>query len=135
MLQSRFPKLLIPALPQWFTLTLSTMSSLTPIYATYYLASSPDAPEPPSPTSDAGFMPPKSDLDDMACAAFDFMIPTSRTKEVRGLLVSGAKKGEEGGTDVMREVVRVVLEYTKVTRSNVGHHRFLTHRDWTKRLM
>lgn len=138
MLQSRFPKLLLPSLPSWFTLTLGTLSSLSPLYSTYYLSSAPDAPEPPSPTSDAGFMPPKNNLDDLACAAFDFMIPTSRMKEVKGLLVRPAdgmgtaagggagggkgRKGEDGleGTDVLRELMRVVLEYTKITRANVG---------------
>lgn len=117
-LQSRFSKSLAPCLPEYLSLTLSTLASLQPVFETYYLASSPDAPEPPSPTSDAGFMPPKNNVDDLACAAFDFLTPVVRAAAVKDVLVTGPK-GREDGTDVLRAVISMVAFYIQVTRENV----------------
>lgn len=132
MLQSRFPKLLLPSLPAWFTLTLSTLTSLEPLYEKYYLSTGVDAAEPPSPT-DSNFasaqgarIAQRADLDDMACAAFDFMIPTGRMKELKVVLVQPSQSQTHGqggvgeGTEVMRRVIGVVGTYMRVTRTNVS---------------
>ncbi|KAI9638767.1 armadillo-type protein [Dioszegia hungarica] len=94
--QSSFPRLLTPHLPLYLSTTLSNLTSLLPTFQTYYLSSAPDAPEPPSPTSDAGFVVPKNDLDDMACAAFDFVTPLVRLPKMKGEMISG-ENGERAG--------------------------------------
>lgn len=110
--QSSFPKLLTPHLHSYISTTLNNLTSLIPVFEKYYLSISPDAPEPPSPTSDAGFVIPKNDLDDLACAAFDFVTPLVRLPKV--------KEEMERGQGLAEGLVRCVLAYTQVTRSNVS---------------
>ena len=85
----------------------------------YYLSSSEDAPEPPSPTPDVGFIAPRMDLDDLACAVFDFLTPIVRTTKAAPNLVSG-ETGKETGTQMMEKIFGLVLCYIQVTRANVS---------------
>jgi hypothetical protein len=118
-LQSAFPKILLPEIPSFLHLSLSTLSALFPLFTLYYLSTADEAHEPPSPTSDVGFVAPKMDMDDLACAAFDFLTPIARThKAAPELVVEGTATG------VLYGLVETVLGYTQVTRENVS----VTHR-------
>jgi hypothetical protein len=96
--------------------TLLNLTSLLPTFQTFYLSSSPDAPEPPSPASDAGFVVPKNDLDDLACAAFDFVTPLVRLPKAKGEMIDGERAARQA-----EELVACILVYTQVTRTNVRH--------------
>ncbi|KAK4689861.1 importin-9, partial [Tremellales sp. Uapishka_1] len=111
--QSTFKPYITSALPSFFHLALQNLTSLLPLFTAHYVSSDPDAPEPPSPTSDAGFNGPKMDLDDLACAVFDFLTPAVRTPKIAPILVKN-----EVGTDVMENIIGIVLAYTQVTREN-----------------
>ncbi|GFZ49805.1 hypothetical protein JCM24511_07208 [Saitozyma sp. JCM 24511] len=112
-LQSAFPKILLPEIPSFLHLSLSTLSALFPLFTLYYLSTADEALEPPSPTSDVGFVAPKMDIDDLACAAFDFLTPIARThKAAPELVVEGTATG------VLQGLVETVLGYTQVTREN-----------------
>jgi hypothetical protein len=54
------------------------------------------------------------DIDDLACAAFDFLTPVVRTNKAGPELVI-----DGSGTRVMDGIVGVVLNYTQITRDNV----------------
>ncbi|WWD20442.1 hypothetical protein CI109_104918 [Kwoniella shandongensis] len=108
-----FPKVIAPELPNYIRLSIHNLQSLLPVFTTFYLSSDPDAPEPPSPTSDAGMMDPKIDITDLACAIFDFLTPAVRTKAAPAIMVEGEK-----GSELMESTVRIVLDYTQVTREN-----------------
>lgn len=60
---------------------------------------------------------PKNDLDDLACAAMDFITPLVRSPKAKGEMISGM--GSEVG-DVGRGLIGCVLVYTQVSRSNVS---------------
>lgn len=114
-LQSAFPKILLPEIPSFLHLSLSTLSTLFPLFTLYYLSTADEAHEPPSSTSDVGFVAPKMDIDDLACAAFDFLTPIARThKAAPELVVEGTATG------VLQGLVETVLGYTQVTRENVS---------------
>jgi hypothetical protein len=61
---------------------------------------------------------PKNDLDDLACAAFDFVTPLARLPKMKGEMVSGENGERAGG--LAEGLVRCILAYTQVTRSNVS---------------
>jgi hypothetical protein len=67
-------------------------------------------------------MPPKNNVDDLSCAAFDFLTPVVRAAAVKDVLVSGTK-GREDGSDTLCAVVAMVAFYIRVTRENVRIHR------------
>ncbi|WVR07905.1 hypothetical protein IAU60_004948 [Kwoniella sp. DSM 27419] len=108
-----FPKAIAPYLPEYIRLSVLNLTSLSNLFHTFYLSSDPDAPEPPSPTSDIGMMDLKVDITDLACAVFDFLTPAVRTKSAPAVLVDGSN-----GSGLMRGIIDVVLDYTQVTREN-----------------
>jgi hypothetical protein len=89
------------------------------MFQAYYLSSDSDAPEPPSPSSDAGFQTAKLDLDDLGCAIFDFLVAAVRVKKAKALLVIG-EGASETGTDLLKGLVDGVLGWTRITRENVS---------------
>ncbi|KAK8849809.1 hypothetical protein IAR55_005145 [Kwoniella newhampshirensis] len=108
-----FPKVIAPELPNYIQLAVLNLQSLLPLFTTFYLSSDPNAPEPPSPTSDTGMMDPKIDITDLACAVFDFLTPAVRTKAAPAIMMDGEK-----GSELMQSIISVVLDYTQVTREN-----------------
>lgn len=95
------------------------------MFETFYLSSSPDAPEPPSPTTDAGFVVSKNGLDDLACAAFDFVTPLVRLPKAKGDMVR-ERGGVEAAGMVPDALIHCVLVYMRVTRTNVSKIRIDT---------
>ncbi|ORY34633.1 armadillo-type protein [Naematelia encephala] len=93
--QNSFPKLLTSSLPTYLRLSIQNLAALLPSFQTYYLSTDPSAPEPPSSTADVGFVAPKMDLDDLACAVFDFLTPVVRSAKLADILVQNEKAGEE----------------------------------------
>ena len=59
------------------------------------------------------------ELDDLACAIFDFLIPAVRTTRAAASLVT-SEKGEEAGTELMEGILGVVLGYVQVTKANAS---------------
>ncbi|OCF34393.1 hypothetical protein I316_03907 [Kwoniella heveanensis BCC8398] len=108
-----FPKAIAPYLAEYIRLSVANLTSLSPLFTAFYLSSDPDAPEPPSPTSDVGMLDPKIDITDLSCAIFDFLTPAVRTKGAPAILLN-----EDRASDLLQGVVAVVLEYTQVTREN-----------------
>jgi len=109
---SSFPRMVAPQLPNYIQLTLSTLSSLLPVFISHYVSTAAEAEIPPSPTPDVGFVAQQSTIDGLVCAIFDFLTPAVRRENVQSMF-------EEGG--VLRELVSLVLDYTQVTRTNVSH--------------
>lgn len=109
---SSFPRMVGPQLTNYIQLTLQTLESLLPIFNSHYVSTDPNAPMPPSPTSDIGFATQQSSIDDLVCAMFDFLTPAVRRDNVQAMFT-------EGGA--LKELVGLVLEYTQVTRTNVGN--------------
>lgn len=62
---------------------------------------------------------PKIDIPDLASAIFDYLTPTVRTKSAAGVLVEGQDDSARA-TAVLEDLVRVVQEFTQVTRENVS---------------
>lgn len=65
---------------------------------------------------------PKNDLDDLACAAFDFLTPVVRLPKAKSEMVK-VEEGEERAGEVARGLIGCVLAYTQVTRANVSSAR------------
>jgi hypothetical protein len=114
-LTSAFPRIIAPHLPALLTYATSNLQGYSPQFLQYYVSSDPDAPEPPSPTSDVGFGAQQNTIEDLACAIFDFLTPAVRQKSVETLL-GGGSEAEQWA----RGVVELVLLYTRVTRTNVS---------------
>jgi importin-9 len=100
----------------------TTLQGYSPQFLQYYASSDPEAPEPPSPTSDVGFGAQQSTLEDLGCAIFDFLTPAVRQKGVETTL-GGRTQAEHWS----KNVVELVLLYTRVTRSNVSDIPFMPH--------
>ncbi|KIR36656.1 hypothetical protein I352_01614 [Cryptococcus deuterogattii MMRL2647] len=117
--QSAFPRIIAPNVPSFIRLAILNLQSLLPLFTAFYLSTNDDAPEPPSPTSDsgAGMSDPKIDIPDLASAIFDYLTPTVRTKSAAGVLVEGQDDSARA-TAVLEDLVRVVQEFTQVTREN-----------------
>jgi hypothetical protein len=114
---SCFPRMIGPQLPNYLQLTLQTLESLLPIFNSHYVSTDPNAPTPPSPTSDIGFVAQQSTIDELVCAIFDFLTPAVRRDNVQTMFT------EDGA---LKELVRLVLDYTQVTRTNVsGNSQFI----------
>lgn len=114
-LLSAFPRIIAPHLPSLLQYATTTLQGYSPQFLQYYASSDPDAPEPPSPTSDLGFGAQQDTVEDLACAIFDFLTPAVRPKSVETLL-GGSSQAEQWA----RSVVELVLIYTRVTRTNVS---------------
>ncbi|KAK1923454.1 armadillo-type protein [Papiliotrema laurentii] len=112
-----FPKVITSNLTTYIPLAIHNLQSLLPLFTSHYVSTGSNASEPPSPTSDAGFVTPTNGIDDLACTIFDFLTPAVRHQKALALLVSG-EKGSEQGSDTLRQVLDLVLRYTQVTRSN-----------------
>ncbi|OWZ73050.1 hypothetical protein AYX14_01478 [Cryptococcus neoformans] len=117
--QSAFPRIIAPNVPSFIRLAILNLQSLLPLFTAFYLSTNDDAPEPPSPTSDsgAGMTDPKIDITDLASAIFDYLTPTVRTKSAAGVLVEGQDESARA-TGVLENLVRVVQEFTQITREN-----------------
>lgn len=103
----------------YLRLSVHNLSSLLDTFKAHYITTGDNAIEPPSPTSDVGFIVPTNGIDDLACGIFDFLTPAVRQTKSVGLLAEGSK-GQEQGTEMMRQILELVLEYTQVTRANVS---------------
>lgn len=115
-----FPKILTSDITTYLRLSINNLSSLLDTFKIHYLITGDNAIEPPSPTSDVGFIVPTNGIDDLACGIFDFLTPTVRNAKAAGFLVDGSK-GSEQGTETLRQILELVLEYVQVTRANVSH--------------
>lgn len=102
----------------YLDLSISNLTSLLPLFNKYYLSSSSDFAEPPSPTSDVWTVGPKMDIENLASTVFDFLTPVVRTTKAAPMLAV-RDAGNAMGTSVMENVLGLVLEYIQVTRANV----------------
>lgn len=107
--QGTFPRYLAPHVPTFLRLSILNLTSLLPVFNSYYISSAPDAPEPPVPEEAYSA---KMDLDDLASAIFEFLEPTIRVPQSKEILVTG----DDQGTPVMETIINLVLTYTQVTR-------------------
>ncbi|ODN87698.1 hypothetical protein L198_06924 [Cryptococcus wingfieldii CBS 7118] len=115
--QNAFKTLIAPHIPELIQLALHNLQSLLPLFRAFYLSSEDDAPEPPSPTSDVGMMEDKTGLPELTSAIFDLLTPVVRTKSALLSLISGSE-GSEAPTEVLEQLVKVVQEWTQVTKEN-----------------
>lgn len=94
---------------------------LHPLFRAYYLSNDPDAPEPPSATSDASFGSTKTSLEDLGCGVLDFLTPAVRQKGASGLFVEGeSSKGPGRATELSKGLVEAVLDWTQISRTSVS---------------
>ncbi|WVQ75750.1 hypothetical protein IAR50_005381 [Cryptococcus sp. DSM 104548] len=115
--QNAFKTLIAPHVPELIQLSLNNLQSLLPLFRAFYLSSEDDAPEPPSPTSDVGMMDDKTGLPELASAIFDLLTPVVRSKPALPVLISGPE-GSESPTPVLEQLIKVVQEWTQVTKEN-----------------
>ncbi|WVQ84827.1 hypothetical protein IAT38_006984 [Cryptococcus sp. DSM 104549] len=116
-LLNTFPRAISSYLVDYVRLSVSTLQSLLPAFTAFYITTGDDAPEPPSPTSDAGMMDPKIGIPDLGSAIFDFLTSAVRHKVAAPALVSGEGDAARG-TELLEAMVGVVLQFTQVTREN-----------------
>jgi hypothetical protein len=112
--QFSFPRYLAPHLTTYIHIGIVNLTSLLPTFASHYISSDPDAPEPPTPAPDATYSA-KMDLDDLATNIFEFFEPTIRVPAAKEMLIQGSGN-DERGTDVMETIINLVLTYTQVMR-------------------
>lgn len=112
--QGAFPKYLAPHVGTFLRTAILNLTSLLPTFFKYYISNDPDAPDPPTPAPDAAYSA-KMDMDDLACAIFEFMEPVVRVPAAKELLIT-SEGGQERGTAIMETIVGLVLTYTQVTR-------------------
>lgn len=119
--QSAFPRIIAPNVPSFIRLAILNLQSLLPLFTAFYLSTTDDTPEPPSPTSDSGtgMTDPKIDITDLASAIFDYLTPTVRTKSAVGVLMEGQDESARA-TEVLENLVRVVQEFTQITKENAS---------------
>ncbi|EAL18781.1 hypothetical protein CNBI0420 [Cryptococcus deneoformans B-3501A] len=111
--QSAFPRIIAPNVPSFIRLAILNLQSLLPLFTAFYLSTTDDTPEPPSPTSDSGtgMTDPKIDITDLASAIFDYLTPTVRTKSAVGVLVEGQDESARA-TEVLENLAEEWMEDT-----------------------
>lgn len=114
-LHNTFPRFLASYLPRLLALSLQNLQALFPLYRLYYLSTDPEAPEPPSASSDTSFGAPKTSLEDLGCGIFDFLTPVVRQKGVAEALVAGAQ-----ATELAKGLIQSVLDWTQVSKASVS---------------
>jgi hypothetical protein len=89
------------------------------MFNTYHLSND-NAEEAPSPVSDTfNLSNPSMGINDLACSAFDFMTSGVRGPKAKECLEEEVNGGKRG-TALMQSILRSVLDYTQVTRSDVS---------------
>jgi hypothetical protein len=89
------------------------------MFNTYHLSND-NAEEAPSPVSDTfNLSNPSMGINDLACSAFDFMTSGVRGPKAKKCLEEEVNGGKRG-TALMQSILRSVMDYTQVTRSDVS---------------
>ena len=130
LLHQSFPKSLSSEIPTFIQAGIHTLSSILPMFQTFYILSDEDAPDLPSPVVSEFGQPDKSfGIDDMAMSAFEFLSPVVRAKVAESLIIN------ERDTTVLETMISQVVEYTQINRVDVSSllmRRMLTRQeeDW-----
>ena len=107
-----FPSILKPLLPTFLTLSMAHLTSLSPVYAAYFLSSSADLSVPPNVEEDSDV---HSDLPGLVATVLDFVTQVARRKAVRGIFV--LEDGRPGQT--LEVAVQCAMRYARMTTDDV----------------
>lgn len=103
-----FPSILKPLLPTFLTLSITHLTSLSPIYTAYFLSSSADLSVPPNVEEDSDV---PSDLPGLVATVLDFVTQVARRKAIRGMFVQ--ENGQAGQT--LEVAVQCAMRYARMT--------------------
>ncbi len=125
-LQASFPSVLRSNLSSYISLSTQHLQALLPTFYTYYLSSSPDAPDPPSIGGGTGSNDEGQDIGvvELACSIVDLLTGMSRVRGVRKFFVldgqgSGGER-EEKPTELLEGLIYLLVCYTQITKEDVS---------------